>query len=191
MDIITDGYYACFHSRSTVAICAPGFTYLPDYWFSRYPAKIPATWNLVLLFDPPGWTLLFLSIIGVTLVFFLSARLGTKFGIRTFEEEEIIFSPFRQMLDPQIETNKMFGLNRKFLNEYLRSNFDIKSSISDTSTILQRKLQHFGIPRKIQVIFLPPRLENQVPIWFLHKNAVLALVCLWGIPAPFLREFDP
>ena len=87
-------------------------------------------------------------------------------------------------------TKCMFGLNRKFLNEYLRSNFYIKSSISDTSTILQRKLQHFGIPRKIQVLFLPPRLENQVPIWFLHKNAVLALVCLWGIPASFLRESD-
>ena len=127
MDIGTPGNYGCYYERSTVAICAPGLTYLPHYWFSRYPAKIPATWNLVLLFDPPGWTLLFLSIIGVTLVFFLSARLGTHFGIRTLNEE-IIFSPFRQMLDPQVEANKMFGLNRKrilILNEYLRSIFDI------------------------------------------------------------------
>ena len=65
------------------------------------------------LFDPPSWIGLFSSIIGVTFVFFLSARLGRHFGIQTFNEE-IIFSPFRQMLDPQIETSKMFGLNRKY-----------------------------------------------------------------------------
>ena len=90
-----------------MSICAPGVVYLAEYWFSRYPAKIPTTWNLLKLFDLPGWIGLFSSIIGVTFVFFLSARLGRHFGIQTFNEE-IIFSPFRQGLDPQIETNKMF-----------------------------------------------------------------------------------
>ena len=98
-DIIGDGGYGCYHSRGKVAVCAPGVLYLPDYWFSRYPARIPATWNLLKLFDPPGWIGLFLSIVGVTIVFFFSARLGRHFGIPIFNEE-IIFSPFRQMLDP-------------------------------------------------------------------------------------------
>ena len=98
-DIVTPGDYACYHGRSTVAICPPGFAYLPNYWFSRYPAKIPATWNLLKLFDLPSWIGLFSSIIGVTFVFFLSARLGRHFGIQTFNEE-IIFSPFRQIFDP-------------------------------------------------------------------------------------------
>ena len=94
-DIATDGTFGCFYSRSRVAICAPGFTYFPDYWFSRYPAKVAPTWNLVKLFDLPSWILIFTSIISVTIFFFIAARIGTsQFGIRTFMEE-IILSPFR------------------------------------------------------------------------------------------------
>ena len=94
-DIITDGGYGCFYSRSTVAICAPGFSYIPEYWFSRYPSKVPGTWNLLKLFDLPSWILIFTSIISVTIFFFIAARIGTSyFGIRTFMEE-IILSPFR------------------------------------------------------------------------------------------------
>ena len=99
---MTAGDYGCFHSRGKVAICAPGFLYLPEYWFSRYPAKVDPTWNLLKLFDPPGWIGLFLSIISVSVFFFFSSRIGTShFGVQTFYEE-IIFSPFRQILDPQV-----------------------------------------------------------------------------------------
>ena len=94
-DIITHGNYYCYYSRGKVAAYAPGLGYLPDYWFSRYPAKVAPTWNLVKLFDPPSWLLIVLSIISVTLFFFIAARIGTShFGIRTFMEE-IILSPFR------------------------------------------------------------------------------------------------
>ena len=94
-DIVTDGSYACFASRGKIAICAPGFLYLPRYWFSRYPAKVAPTWNLVKLFDTPSWILIFASTTSVTLFLFFAARIGTSyFGIRTFMEE-IILSPFR------------------------------------------------------------------------------------------------
>ena len=105
--------YSCYHSRGIVAACAPGRVYLPEYWFSRYPAKVPPTWNLVNLFDTQSWILLFLSILFVSIFFFISAKIGTShFGIPTFNEE-IILSPFRQILDLQIDNNQLLGLNRK------------------------------------------------------------------------------
>ena len=92
---MTDGYYACVESRGKVSVCAPGFYYAPGYWFSRYPARLAPTWNILKVFDPISWILLFLSILFVSFFFFLSARIGTiHFGIRTLNEE-IVLSPFR------------------------------------------------------------------------------------------------
>ena len=92
---MSPGDYYCSLGRSTVGLCAPGFSYLPDYWFSRYPAKVAPTWNIVKVFDPVSWLLIFLSILFVSIFLFFSARIGTRhFGIRTVIEE-IILSPFR------------------------------------------------------------------------------------------------
>ena len=99
-DIVAPGNYGCYGSRGEIAVCAPGAAYVPLYWFSRFPAKKSPTWNLLKLFDPPSWTLIFSSITCVSIFFFFSARIGTShFGIRTYNEE-IILSPFRQILDP-------------------------------------------------------------------------------------------
>ena len=87
--------YGCYQGRGEVAICAPGISYNPQYWFSRYPARVPPIWNIVKVFDPISWILIFLSILFVSIVFFISARIGTShFGIRAFNNE-IILSPFR------------------------------------------------------------------------------------------------
>ena len=94
-DIISDSALGCVYSRGKVAVCAPGFKYMPDYWFSKYPGKVLPTWNLLQLFDRTSWILIFVSIVLVTIFFFIAARIGTThFGIRTFMEE-IILSPFR------------------------------------------------------------------------------------------------
>ena len=93
--MVTPMDYGCTRARAQVALCAPGANYLPEYWWSRYPAKVPPTWNLLKLFDPQSWLLIFLSILFVSIVFFISAKIGTYyFGIRTFTEE-IVLSPFR------------------------------------------------------------------------------------------------
>ena len=90
-DFVTPSDYSCYES---------GSAYLPVYWFSKYPAKSAPTWNLLKVFDPPSWTLIFTSIICVTIFFFIVARIGTfHFGIQTVYEE-IVLSPFRQILDP-------------------------------------------------------------------------------------------
>ena len=98
--MVTPGDYNCNHERTTVALCASGLTYLPQYWFSKYPSEVSPTWNIVKVFDPMSWILIFLSILLVSIIFFVSARIGTSyFGIRTLNEE-IIFSPFRCILWP-------------------------------------------------------------------------------------------
>ena len=94
--------YSCYQGRGEVAICAPGVSYFPMYWFSRYPARVAPIWNIVKVFDPISWILISLSILFVSIFFFFSARIGTRhFGIQTFNEE-IILSPFRQIFDLQI-----------------------------------------------------------------------------------------
>ena len=93
-DIVTPGDYGCYYARGKVAICAPAIGYVPEYWFSRYPAKVSPTWNLVKLFDTPGWIGIFLSVFSVSIFFFLSARIGKHFGILPLYEEIILF-PFR------------------------------------------------------------------------------------------------
>ena len=93
--MITPYDYGCYESRGKVAACAPGAIYFPQYWFSRYPDKVAPTWNLLYLFDPISWLLIFLSLIFVKIFFLIAARIGTSyFGIRTYNEE-IILSPFR------------------------------------------------------------------------------------------------
>ena len=93
--MVTPSDYGCYPGRAEVAICAPGFYYFPDYWWSKYPAKVAPTWNLLKLFDQTSWLLIFISIILVTIFFFIAARIGTSyFGIRTVHEE-IVLTPFR------------------------------------------------------------------------------------------------
>ena len=100
--------YSCYPARGKVAACAQGAVYLPEYYFSKYPAEADPTWNIVRVFDPVSWILLFLSIFSVSIIFFVSARIGTRyFGIRTFTEE-IILSPFRYKLDQHIKQYRKF-----------------------------------------------------------------------------------
>ena len=94
-DIILPTTYTCYHGRSTVAICGPPLQYIPEYWFSRYPAQKSPIWNLLIILDRISWFWTFLSIFSVTIFFLLSAKIcSTYFRIQTFSEE-IILSPFR------------------------------------------------------------------------------------------------
>ena len=93
-DIVTPANYACYHGRGTVATCAPGSTYLPENWYSKFPAKVAPTWNLLKLFDRNSWMFIFLSILSVTIVLNIVAKVGTTyFGAKTVLGE-IVLSPF-------------------------------------------------------------------------------------------------
>ena len=96
-DFVAPSNYGCFHGRGTVAVCSPGSQYLNLYWFSKYPDRTPPTWNLLKLVDPTSWIMIFISLLFVTIFFFISARIGkTQFRIETFHQE-IILSPFRKI----------------------------------------------------------------------------------------------
>ena len=87
--------FACYKARGDMAICSPGSRYLPNYWFSKFPSRTASTWNLLKLFDPQTWMLVFASIVSVTIVLYISARIGTSyFGVKAVTEE-IVLSPFR------------------------------------------------------------------------------------------------
>ena len=94
-DIVTPGDYSCYHGRGTVAVCAPGSQYAPEYWWSKYPEQTSPVWNLVNIFTPMSWMCTFLSIVSVSIFFLVSARIGASFfGVHTFTEQ-IVLSPFR------------------------------------------------------------------------------------------------
>ena len=68
------------------------------------------------VFDQVSWLLIFLSILFVSIIFFITARIGTRnFGIRTFAEE-IILSPFRYKLDQQINQVKVCSSEEQSAN---------------------------------------------------------------------------
>ena len=94
-DIVLPLTYSCYHGRSTVAICGPVTQYVPEYWFSKYPARKSPIWNLLIIFDKISWFWTFLSIHSVSIFFLISAKICSScFWIQTFSEE-IILSPFR------------------------------------------------------------------------------------------------
>ena len=95
IDITIPVRFGCFQARAEIGICAPGSRYLPNYWFSKFPSKTSPVWNLLKLFDPQTWMLVFASIFSVTIVLYISARIGTSyFGVRP-DTVEIVLSPFR------------------------------------------------------------------------------------------------
>ena len=75
--------YNCYQGRGEVAICAPGVSYFPMYWFSRYPARVAPIWNIVKVFDPISWILIFLSILFLSIFFLFRPEL--ELGILGFE----------------------------------------------------------------------------------------------------------
>ena len=123
--MVTPSDYGCYHGRGTIAVCAPGFIYLPYYWYSKYPSETPPIWNLLKLFDPQSWMFIFLSILSVSIFFFIASRIGTSyFGTRPFTAE-IVLSPFRYKY---IETDNVIKniisesvkiYNKSFILEFL------------------------------------------------------------------------
>ena len=96
VDFVTPCDYTCYHGVTTIGTCAAGSTYTPRHWFSKYPSKASPTWNLLKLFSPKSWLLIFISIVSVSIFLFITAKIGSSyFGLKTFTGE-IVLSPFRQ-----------------------------------------------------------------------------------------------
>ena len=86
--------FVCTYERSKVALCPPALSYLPYYFFSRYPMKKTKLWNLKNLLTPMSWFAYFITIIVVIISLKLSCYIGSKLGLNMVSEE-IALVPFR------------------------------------------------------------------------------------------------
>ena len=89
--------FACTYGRSKVALCPPGVTYSPYYFFSRYPLETTKLWNLTNLLTPASWFAYFLTIIIIIFCLKICCYVGRKLGLNTVTEE-IALVPFRFFL---------------------------------------------------------------------------------------------
>ena len=66
------------HIRSTVIEFSAIVHYQPPHWVTAYPLPIPVPWdNLLYIFTPLVWSLVFISAILLAAFLVLSARYGT------------------------------------------------------------------------------------------------------------------
>ena len=86
--------FACLNGRSKVALCSSVVTYLPYYFFSRYPLEKTRLWNFKNLLTPTSWFAYLITISIVTICFKLFSYIGRKLGLNTVTEE-IPLVPFR------------------------------------------------------------------------------------------------
>ena len=86
--------FACTYGRSKVALCPPAVSYLPYYFFSRYPLETTKLWNLKNLLTSMSWFAYFITIIIVIISLKLSCYVGRKLGLNMVTEE-IALVPFR------------------------------------------------------------------------------------------------
>ena len=112
-DLAAGAFYACTIGRSRVALCLPGASYQPLYWFTRcltvilnvssdvllsassFPQKLSPWLNLTKLMTPTSWAWILASILSV--VFFFNAGsvvLKKKMGIG-MKFIELNLYPFR------------------------------------------------------------------------------------------------
>ena len=87
-------YFGCTHSRSTVVTCSVPTSHSYDRWYSKGPAQLPPTTNLIRIFTFDVWLLIFLSISFFSIFLLLAAKIGTYYGINTQSYEDFLV-PFR------------------------------------------------------------------------------------------------
>ena len=85
--------YACSSLRSA-AFCSVFIGVQIDEWISKAPGKVSPTTNLLNIFTPLVWSLIFLSIVLFCSFLWLSAKVGKSYGIITESYYDFLV-PFR------------------------------------------------------------------------------------------------
>ena len=88
----------CTYSYSKVALCPHAVTYMPFYWWTRYPQETTKYWNLTNLFHPEAWMWTFLTFILVTVSLKFASFLGLRIGLNV-GSDEVALIPFRWLLN--------------------------------------------------------------------------------------------
>ena len=84
-------YYACTLARSIVLDCSHPIVYSPNHWYTRPPAALPPATNLLRIYSPVCWIMIFVSIFSVS-VFLL---MGKYYATGNSSYEEVVLVPFR------------------------------------------------------------------------------------------------
>ena len=88
-------FFACSHARSTVVLCSQPISFLAFRWISRAPRPLPSAFNLVRIFTSSSWLAVFTSLIAVTILLLIVARVGTSYGINTYNYVDLALVPYR------------------------------------------------------------------------------------------------
>ena len=86
--------FACTYGRSKVALCPPAVTYLPYYFFTRYPLETTKLWNLINLLTPSSWIWTFSAIISIIITMKVLTVVGSYLGSET-SFQDVTLVPFR------------------------------------------------------------------------------------------------
>ena len=87
--------FAFSHIRSTAIEFSAPVDYLPPFWITAYPRPIIPWDNLLYIFTPLVWSLVFISALLLAAFLVLSARYGTD-PVSTEDYEDFII-PFRSV----------------------------------------------------------------------------------------------
>ena len=88
------GYQFADEELGKFAHCAQPTAFVPRYIWTRYPLPTTRMWNLLYVFDPPGYACLLTSLTLTAAIMKLYSALGSRLGLDT-ASEELIFIPLR------------------------------------------------------------------------------------------------
>ena len=81
-------------ARIKVVHYLPSVTFMPKYFWTKYPDETTKMWNLLYLFTPTSWMWTFLSIVSIVITLKIFSMIGTRLGLNLLTEEITLF-PFR------------------------------------------------------------------------------------------------
>ena len=87
--------FGCSHARSTIVLCSQPLGYSVTRWISRAPRPLPPAFNLVRIFTSSSWLAVFTSLLAVTCLLLIAARVGKSYGINTFNYLDLASVPYR------------------------------------------------------------------------------------------------
>lgn len=64
-------------------------------WITRLPQSLPPSTNLLRIYSPDCWFLIFTSMFVVSIFMVVAGKLGTEYGIGTDDYSDLAFVPFR------------------------------------------------------------------------------------------------
>ena len=66
-------------------------------WVSKPPEKLPPATNIIRIFDPTSWLLIFISMLATSLMLLIASRAGLSYGVGTSDITSVLLTPFQTL----------------------------------------------------------------------------------------------